>query len=72
MRRIKETISGNAIGMCGVSVLIPKTPLSHSFQTLLPDVEERPGDSERATGLTDVALSAAMLQHAQPGFTFLA
>jgi hypothetical protein len=35
---------------------------------LLPGVKERPGYSEKAAGLTDIAAHALrMLQHAQPG-----
>ncbi|MGB6844470.1 MAG: hypothetical protein WBE09_06215, partial [Candidatus Acidiferrales bacterium] len=38
---------------------------------LLPDIEERPRDSKKPAGLTDVAAQALrMLQHAHPGLYF--
>lgn len=48
--------------------LITKASQAVLFIAIPPDIEKRPGYTEEATGLTDVAAHALrMLQHAQPG-----
>jgi hypothetical protein len=70
MRRISATISGgirkpNLVRSPGH---VPETSYPVLLIALLPDVEERPRDSKKPAGLTDVAAQTLrMLQHAQPG-----
>jgi hypothetical protein len=47
---------------------VPETSSAVLLIALLPDIVERPRDSKKPTGLTDIAAQALrMLQHAKPG-----